>query len=74
MSQESPVRIMILTDGYVSSPPQELAQNIPVLWPLNNKSVQSPCGKVVRIKLGHRNDERHDGRSSFFISILLHSD
>lgn len=51
MAQDPPASIIVLTDGYAPFPPQALAQNIPVLWLLNNESVQPPWGKVARIKL-----------------------
>lgn len=51
MSKKPLASIIVLTDGYAPFPPQALAQNIPVLWLLNNESVQPPWGKVARIKL-----------------------
>lgn len=51
MAQDPPASIIVLTDGYAPFPPQALAQNIPVLWLLNNESVQPPWGKVARLKL-----------------------
>lgn len=51
MSDDLPVSIIILTDGYAKFPNQELANNIPVLWLLNNDYVQPPWGKVARINV-----------------------
>lgn len=51
MAQDPPASIIVLTDGYAPFPPQALAQNIAVLWLLNNESVQPPWGKVARLKL-----------------------
>ena len=44
-----PVSIIVLTDGYAPFPEQENAGGIPVLWLLNNKTVNPPWGKVARI-------------------------
>lgn len=41
--------IIILTDGYATFPPKEIAKDIPVLWVINNEKVDPPWGKVVRI-------------------------
>ncbi len=51
MYDDQPVSIIILTDGYAKFPNQELANNIPVLWLLNNDYVQPPWGKVARINV-----------------------
>ena len=41
--------IIILTDGYAPFPDQTDAMGIPVLWMINNNSVEPPWGKVARI-------------------------
>lgn len=51
MQDDLPVSIIILTDGYAPFPDEELANNIPVLWLLNNEEVNPPWGKVARIKV-----------------------
>ena len=47
--QESPVAIVILTDGYAPFPDEEAAMGIPVLWMINNEEISPPWGKVTRI-------------------------
>ena len=49
MTDKLPVCIIILTDGYAPFPAEKLAQDIPVLWLLNNNEVTPPWGKVTRI-------------------------
>lgn len=49
MQDEPPVSIIILTDGYAPFPKIEDAQDIPVLWIINNNDVKPPWGKVARI-------------------------
>lgn len=44
-----PSCIVILTDGYCSFPGEEKANEIPVLWIINNDEVTPPWGKVTRI-------------------------
>lgn len=51
MSNEPPVSIIILTDGYAPFPDPEAAMDIPVLWLLNNEEVQPPWGKIARISI-----------------------
>ena len=51
MSDKLPVSIVILTDGYAPFPQEKLAGGIPVLWLLNNETVNPPWGKVARIQL-----------------------
>ena len=51
MQDEPPVSIIILTDGYAPFPNEALANNIPVLWLLNNEKVEPPWGKIARIKV-----------------------
>jgi len=50
MEEEPPASIIILTDGYAPFPEERLANDIPVLWLLNNEEVEPPWGKVARIK------------------------
>ena len=49
MEDEPPVSIVILTDGYAPFPDEAKANGIPVLWIINNKSVDPPWGKIARI-------------------------
>ena len=51
MSDDLPVSIIILTDGYAPFPDEAVAMNIPVLWLLNNEEVEPPWGKVARIRV-----------------------
>ncbi|MBQ3292561.1 MAG: hypothetical protein IJH43_09425 [Mogibacterium sp.] len=41
--------IIILTDGYAPFPPESAAMGIPVLWLINNKQIDPPWGRIVRI-------------------------
>lgn len=49
MQDNLPVSIIILTDGCAGFPSEKMAMGIPVLWLLNNESVDPPWGKVARI-------------------------
>ena len=50
MSDDLPVSIIILTDGYVLSYPEEsTSMDIPVLWIINNKIATPPWGRVARL-------------------------
>lgn len=51
MSDDLPVSIIILTDGYAPFPDEAVAMNIPVLWLINNEEVEPPWGKVARIRV-----------------------
>lgn len=51
MQENPPVSIIVLTDGYAPFPKEELANDIPVLWLINNEEVDPPWGKVARIKV-----------------------
>ena len=51
MSDQPPVSIIILTDGYAPFPREEKSMGIPVLWLLNNKEVNPPWGKIAEITL-----------------------
>lgn len=51
MRDDPPASIIILTDGFAPFPKKELANNIPVLWLLNNEEVYPKWGKVARIKV-----------------------
>ncbi len=46
---EPPSSIIILTDGYAPFPSESEANDIPVLWIINNKDVTPPWGKIARI-------------------------
>ena len=48
MSDDPPVSIIILTDGFAPFPKEKMAMGIPVLWVLNS-DVEPPWGKVARI-------------------------
>ena len=50
MTDNLPVSIIILTDGYAPFPKESEAMGIPVLWLLNNEKVNPSWGKVARIK------------------------
>lgn len=41
--------IIIITDGYAPWPKEGMAEGIPVLWIINNKSVTPPWGVVARM-------------------------
>ena len=49
MIENQPTSIIIMTDGYAPFPKQEAANNIPVLWLINNTYVTPPWGKIARI-------------------------
>ena len=51
MSDKPPASIIILTDGFAPFPQEKLSGGIPVLWLLNNDTVDPPWGKVARIKV-----------------------
>lgn len=51
MQDKPPVSIIILTDGFAPFPERDAAGGIPVLWLLNNETVDPPWGKVARIEL-----------------------
>lgn len=51
MSDEPPVSIIILTDGYAPFPQEKLSMGIPVLWVINNNEVTPPWGKITRIDI-----------------------
>lgn len=48
MKDKEPKCIIILTDGCAPFPKEELANDIPVLWLINNENVTPPWGKVAR--------------------------
>lgn len=50
MQDNLPSSIIILTDGYATFPPENVAMGIPVLWVINNKLINPPWGSVTRIK------------------------
>lgn len=49
MQENPPASIVILTDGYAPFPEESEACGIPVLWLINNDSVDPPWGRVTRI-------------------------
>lgn len=49
--EEPPSSIVILTDGYAPFPQEEDANEVPVLWIINNEDVTPPWGKTARIKI-----------------------
>ncbi|MBR2444173.1 MAG: hypothetical protein IKB27_02100 [Clostridia bacterium] len=49
MEDDPPSSIIILTDGCAPFPKEHLANGIPVLWVINNETVNPPWGKVARI-------------------------
>ena len=51
MKEKEPNCIIILTDGYAQFPKEELANDIPVLWLINNQDVTPPWGKVARFTI-----------------------
>ncbi len=50
MSDDLPVSIIVLTDGYAPFPDEEITEGIPVLWVLTTQ-VEPPWGKVARINI-----------------------
>lgn len=51
MSDKKPASIVILTDGYAPWPKEEEAEDVPVLWLINNEDVTPPWGKVARVRV-----------------------
>lgn len=51
MQDRLPASIIILTDGYAPFPEENLTMGIPVLWLLNNDSIEPPWGKAARISV-----------------------
>lgn len=49
MSEEPPVSVIILTDGYASFPQENPLLDIPVLWVVNNNTISVPWGMVARL-------------------------
>ena len=49
MIDKFPASIIILTDGFAPFPQEKLAGGIPVLWLLNNETVNPPWGRIARI-------------------------
>ena len=44
-----PSSIIILTDGRCNFPKESAANNVPVLWIINNEQITPPWGKVIRL-------------------------
>ena len=51
MSDKKPASIVILTDGYAPWPDESDADDIPVLWIINNEETNPPWGKVARLRV-----------------------
>lgn len=51
MQDNLPETIVILTDGCATFPPEKMAEDIPVLWLINNEHRTPPWGKVARIEV-----------------------
>jgi predicted metal-dependent peptidase len=49
--EQIPASIVILTDGYAHFPPESMAQDIPVLWLINNEDIAPPWGTVARMQV-----------------------
>ena len=47
MAEQEIASIIILTDGYAPFPEESAAMGIPVLWMINNNSVEPPWGRVA---------------------------
>ena len=45
-----PKAIVILTDGYAVFPKENVRENIPVIWVINNDKITPPWGVIARIK------------------------
>lgn len=50
MSDNPPVSIIVLTDGYAPFPPEHVTGGIPVLWIINNEKATPPWGKIARLE------------------------
>jgi predicted metal-dependent peptidase len=50
MTDDPPVLIIILTDGYAPFPDEKAADDKPVLWILTTNDVNPPWGKVARLE------------------------
>lgn len=50
MSEEPPISIVILTDGYAPFPEEKATHGIPVLWIIDNEDVTPLWGKIARIQ------------------------
>ncbi len=50
MQDNLPSCIIILTDGYAPFPKENITNNIPVLWLINNDEITPTWGKIARIK------------------------
>jgi len=51
MTDPRPACIIILTDGYAPFPDEKAADEIPVLWLIDNREITPPWGKVARIEM-----------------------
>lgn len=50
MSDNLPVAVIIMTDGYAEYPPEEMAMDVPVLWILINNPKDMPWGVSVHVE------------------------
>ncbi len=50
VAEETPVILVIITDGYANFPPEETAMGIPVIWIIVGSDVQPPWGRTVYMK------------------------
>jgi len=50
MQDDPPESIIIMTDGYAPFPREFQVPSIPLLWIINNKEVDPPYGRVIRIE------------------------
>ena len=51
LTNDSPVDIVIFTDGQADFPDEAAANNIPVLWLFSNRSVIPPWGKYAYVDI-----------------------
>lgn len=51
MEEDDVAGIIILTDGYASWPDESIANNVPVLWLINNEEVTPPWGLHTTLKI-----------------------
>ena len=47
LTNEPPVAIIIMTDGYAEFPEESAAKGIPVLWVVNNSNIRPPWGETI---------------------------
>lgn len=54
LGNDLPACIIVFTDGEGEFPPEEIAQEIPVLWIIDNDEITAPWGKTIRLTLNKR--------------------